>query len=241
MLQSGHPREAFAAVKRAAGLRMQVRKIEISADEMLVLAYDPDMPDWCYAAGNRGHPGHWYSGQGVKEQSWRVSYWTIFGRDWYPRQRPDCRRHHPAERRSRIRSKTRRFHRASGTVAQGRSRPRYPERRLSAAPGRGYPRVVDLRAPRRSPAGVLAGIRPTPADAGLRRSARSVVFRHGYRRVNAIPSIRLSSRELKTFLPGRSRIPRPSTPSRAPAPRTDRSSICSCSRCECSRRAGTRS
>jgi hypothetical protein len=83
MLQSGHPREAFAAVKRAAGLRMQVRKIEISADEMLVLAYDPDMPDWRYAAGNRGHPGHWYSGQRVKEQSWRVSYWTIFGRDWY--------------------------------------------------------------------------------------------------------------------------------------------------------------
>src|ERR1700757_4350792 len=83
MLRSGHPREAFAAVKRAAGLRMQVRKIEISADEMLVLAYDPDMPDWRYAAGNRGHLGHWYSGQGVKEQSWRVSYWTIFGRDWY--------------------------------------------------------------------------------------------------------------------------------------------------------------
>ncbi len=24
-----------------------------------------------------------HSGQGVKEQSWRVTYWTVFGRDWY--------------------------------------------------------------------------------------------------------------------------------------------------------------
>src|SRR4029077_20827758 len=64
MLVANRPREAFAAVKRAAGLRMQVRKIKISRDEMLVLAYDPDMPEWRYVAGNRVHAGHWYSGQG---------------------------------------------------------------------------------------------------------------------------------------------------------------------------------
>ena len=85
MLEGGHPREAFAAVKSAAGPRMQVRKIEIGKDEMSVLAYDPDMPDQRWVAHNqrRSGLGHWYSGHGVKEQSWRVSYWTVFGRDWY--------------------------------------------------------------------------------------------------------------------------------------------------------------
>jgi hypothetical protein len=85
LLLGSHPREAFAAVKRAAGPRMQVRRIDISTNEMSVLAWDPDMPDQRWLSNNqrRSGPGHWYSGQGVKEQSWRVAYWTIFGRDWY--------------------------------------------------------------------------------------------------------------------------------------------------------------
>jgi len=84
LLGGSHPREAFAAVKRVAGPRMRVRKIEISTTEMSVLAWDPDMPDQRWVSGTRrSGGGHWYSGQGVKEQSWRVSYWTIFGHDWY--------------------------------------------------------------------------------------------------------------------------------------------------------------
>jgi hypothetical protein len=84
LLEGAHPREAFAAVKRAAGPRMQVRKIEMSTNEISVLAYDPDMSDQRWVSGTRrSGGGHWYSGQGVKEQSWRVSYWTVFGRDWY--------------------------------------------------------------------------------------------------------------------------------------------------------------
>lgn len=83
MLQADHPREAFAAVKRAAGPRMQVRKIEIGRDEMSVLAFDPDMPEWRHTSGTRSHPGHRYSANGVREESWRVSYWTAFGHDWY--------------------------------------------------------------------------------------------------------------------------------------------------------------
>src|SRR5690242_18971392 len=85
LLLGSHPREAFAAVKRAAGPRMQVRRIDVSTNEMSVLAWDADMPDQRWLSNNqrRSGPGHWYSGQGVKEQRWRVAYWTIFGRDWY--------------------------------------------------------------------------------------------------------------------------------------------------------------
>ncbi len=85
MFEAGHPRAAFAAVKKAAGPRMQVRKIEIRRDEMTVLAVDPDMSPWRYvsSSGRGGHPGHWYYAPNIYEQSWRVSYWTIFGHDWY--------------------------------------------------------------------------------------------------------------------------------------------------------------
>jgi hypothetical protein len=83
MLEAAHARAAFAAVKAAAGPRMQVRKIQISKGEMSVLAYDPDMPEWRYVGGTRGHPGHWYNAFGIYEQSWQVSYWTVFGFDWY--------------------------------------------------------------------------------------------------------------------------------------------------------------
>ncbi len=38
MLEAHHPRDAFAAVKAAAGPRMQVRKIQIGKNEMSVLA-----------------------------------------------------------------------------------------------------------------------------------------------------------------------------------------------------------
>jgi hypothetical protein len=83
MLLAGHARDAFAAVKMAAGLRMQVRKLDIGTNEMVVHAVDPDMPDLRWSEGNRTHPSRRYSGQGVKEQSWRVTHWTVFGRDWY--------------------------------------------------------------------------------------------------------------------------------------------------------------
>ncbi len=85
MLVGSHPREAFAAVKRAAGPRMQVRKIEVGTSEMLLLAWDPDMPEWRWVANTRRRSGfgHWYDAGNVKEQSWRVSYWTVFGHDWY--------------------------------------------------------------------------------------------------------------------------------------------------------------
>jgi hypothetical protein len=83
MLESGHARAAFAAVKAAAGPRMQVRKIKISRREMSVLAYDPDMPQTRYVPGNRSHSGYWYEVYGIYEQSWRVSYYTVFGHDWY--------------------------------------------------------------------------------------------------------------------------------------------------------------
>jgi hypothetical protein len=82
MLKAAHAREAFAAVKAAAGPRMQVRKIQIGVDEMSVLAYDPDMPEWRYVRDPDSW-GHWYNASGVYEQSWRVSYWTVFGFDWY--------------------------------------------------------------------------------------------------------------------------------------------------------------
>lgn len=85
LLEGSHAREAFAAVKRAAGPRMQVRKIEIGTNEMSVLAWDPDMPQWRWVANTRRRSGfgHWYDAGSVKEQSWRVSYWTVFGHDWY--------------------------------------------------------------------------------------------------------------------------------------------------------------
>ena len=83
MLEAHHPRDAFAAVKAAAGPRMQVRKIQIGKSEMSVLAYDPDMSPWRYVGGTRSHPGHWYYAPGIFEQSWLVSYWTVFGHDWY--------------------------------------------------------------------------------------------------------------------------------------------------------------
>jgi hypothetical protein len=83
MLEAHHPRDAFAAVKAAAGRGMQVRKIQISKSEMSVLAYDPDMSPWRYVGGTRSHPGHWYYAPGIFEQSWLVSYWTLFGHDWY--------------------------------------------------------------------------------------------------------------------------------------------------------------
>ena len=83
MFEGLHARDAFAAMKAAAGPRMQVRKIDIVSGEMLVLAVDPDMPDLRWSEGNRTHPSRLVSGQGVKEQSWRVTYWTIFGQDWY--------------------------------------------------------------------------------------------------------------------------------------------------------------
>jgi hypothetical protein len=84
MLDGGHARAAFAAVKRAAGPRMQVRKIKISRDELTVLAFDSDMPEWRYVpAAGRSNPGHWYDAPGIFEQSWRVSRWTVFGHDWY--------------------------------------------------------------------------------------------------------------------------------------------------------------
>lgn len=83
MLRGSHARAAFAAVKADAGPRMQIRKIQISDEEMSVLAYDPDMSPWRYVSGTRSHPGHWYYAPGIFEQSWRVSYWTVFGHDWY--------------------------------------------------------------------------------------------------------------------------------------------------------------
>jgi hypothetical protein len=85
LLESSHPREAFAAVKRVAGPRMQVRKIEIGPNEMSVLAWDPDMLQWRWVANTRRRSGfgYWYDAGEVKEQSWRVSYWTVFGHDWY--------------------------------------------------------------------------------------------------------------------------------------------------------------
>jgi hypothetical protein len=84
MLDASYSREAFTAVKNAAGPRMQVRKITISRDEMTVLAVDPDMSPWRYAPGRgRGHSGHWYYAPNIYEQSWRASYWTVFGHDWY--------------------------------------------------------------------------------------------------------------------------------------------------------------
>jgi hypothetical protein len=85
MFDPGRARDAFAAVKKAAGPRMQVRKIEISREKMSVLAVDPDMSQSRYVpgSGRAGHPGHWYQAPEVYEQSWRVSYWTAFGYDWY--------------------------------------------------------------------------------------------------------------------------------------------------------------
>ena len=83
MLVANHARKAFAAVKAAAGQHMQVRKIQIGSGEMSVLAYDPDMPQRRYVSGSRYHAGHWYDASGVYEQSWRISYWTVFGYDWY--------------------------------------------------------------------------------------------------------------------------------------------------------------
>jgi hypothetical protein len=91
MIEAKHAREAYAAVKIAAGPRMQVRKIQINQDRMSVLAVDPDMPAWRYVpgSGRAGHPGHWYYAPNVYEQSWRVSYWTVFGRDWYHVEGPE--------------------------------------------------------------------------------------------------------------------------------------------------------
>lgn len=85
LLEGSHASEAFAAVKRAAGPRMQVRKIDIGTNEMSVLAWDPDMPEWRWVSNTRRRSGfgHWYDAGNVKEQSWRVSYWTVFGHDWY--------------------------------------------------------------------------------------------------------------------------------------------------------------
>jgi hypothetical protein len=85
LLEGSHPREAFAAVKHAAGPRMQVRKVEVTTNQMSVLAWDPDMPEWRWVANTRRRSGfgHWYDAGSVKEQSWRVSYWTAFGHDWY--------------------------------------------------------------------------------------------------------------------------------------------------------------
>jgi hypothetical protein len=85
MLDASHPREAFAAVKKAAGPRMQARKIKIGRDEMAVMAVDPDMSPWRYVSGGgrADHSGHWYYAPNIYEQSWRVSYWTVFGHDWY--------------------------------------------------------------------------------------------------------------------------------------------------------------
>src|ERR1700742_4693678 len=85
LVEGNHPREAFAALKRAAGPRMQVRKVDISPTEMSVHARDPDMPEWRWVPNTRRRSGfgHWYDAGSVKEQSWRVSYWTVFGHDWY--------------------------------------------------------------------------------------------------------------------------------------------------------------
>jgi hypothetical protein len=85
MFDAGHSREAFAAVKRAAGPHMLVRKVEISPNGMTVLAFDPDMPPSRYvsSSGRGGPAGHWYNAANIYEQSWRVSYWTVFGHDWY--------------------------------------------------------------------------------------------------------------------------------------------------------------
>src|SRR5215475_11495526 len=62
MLEGSHPREAYAAVKRAAGPRMQVRKVDIGTNEMSVLAWDPDMPQWRWVANTRRRSGfgQWY-------------------------------------------------------------------------------------------------------------------------------------------------------------------------------------
>ena len=83
LLDGGHARAAFAAVKQAAGPRMQVRTIKIARDELTVLAFDPDMSQWRYVSGTRQHSGHWYNAGNIFEQSWRVRYWTVFGHDWY--------------------------------------------------------------------------------------------------------------------------------------------------------------
>jgi hypothetical protein len=76
-------RQAIAAVKRQAGPRMQARTIEITPAEITIWAMDPEMPPERYVPGNRQHFAHYYTVFGVYEQSWRVTHWRFFKRDWY--------------------------------------------------------------------------------------------------------------------------------------------------------------
>jgi hypothetical protein len=83
MYESGKAQVAYAAVKHHAGPRMLVRELSILPGEITVWAMDPDMPPWRYVPATRQHSSRTVFVPGVYEQSWRVTRWTIFGRDWY--------------------------------------------------------------------------------------------------------------------------------------------------------------
>jgi hypothetical protein len=83
MFDSGQVQRAFEAVKRRAGPRMLVRTLEITPRELTVWAMDPDMSPWRFVPATRQHGSHTVFVPGVFEQSWRVTHWTVFRRDWY--------------------------------------------------------------------------------------------------------------------------------------------------------------
>ena len=83
LLETEQARRAFAAVKRYAGPRMQVRNLVVTPGELTVWAMDPDMSPWRTTPGTRQHSAHTYYVSGVFEQSWRVRHWKVFWGEWY--------------------------------------------------------------------------------------------------------------------------------------------------------------
>jgi hypothetical protein len=83
LFDTAQARHALEAVKQWAGRRIQARTIEITPETMTICAVDPEMSPWRWVDGTRSHPGHYYYAPGVYEQSWHVTRWSFFGRDWY--------------------------------------------------------------------------------------------------------------------------------------------------------------
>jgi hypothetical protein len=83
MFETGQAQRAFEAVKHRAGPRMQVRTLDITPRMLTVWAADPDMSPWRFTPSTRQHSSHTVFVPDVKEQSWRVTHWTVFSHDWY--------------------------------------------------------------------------------------------------------------------------------------------------------------
>jgi hypothetical protein len=83
MFEGSQVQRAFEAVKRRAGPGMLVRTLEITPRELTVWAVDPDMSPWRFVPATRQHSSRTVFAPGVNEQSWRVTHWTVFRRDWY--------------------------------------------------------------------------------------------------------------------------------------------------------------